>query len=371
MRLPGFFGLSLQAIYSAYLARLTPQLVDFWQWWRTELYELLPSNLKRLVETNNHSLIISAAGGQFLVQHKSADKVQDISRIPFSADDAAELDIPDNIRQTILVLERGKVLSIEVVLPLAAEENLREVLSFEMDKNTPFTADQVYYQYFVTSRRPGDKTMSLQLFVAPRNIVDESLLRLAKIGLHPDLISPHGVDNANGHRINLVPPLKGRTHRFTRQRLNQSLGALALLLFVLMLALPIVQKNRVINSLEEDIAQAMTAATASNQLRQEVEKLALGSKYLVEKKQTETTMMHLLNEMSRVIPDDTWVNRVDIDRDEIQLQGQSGSAAGLIALIEESPTFQSAQFRSPITQVARTNQERFHLSASTPGRAEK
>jgi general secretion pathway protein L len=74
-------------------------------------------------------------------------------------------------------------------------------------------------------------------------------------------------------------------------------------------------------------------------------------------------MMHLLNEMSRVIPDDTWVNRIDINHDEVQLQGQSGSAAGLIALIEESPTFHSAQFRSPITQVTRTTLERFHLAA--------
>jgi general secretion pathway protein L len=364
MRPRGFFNLSLPTIYPGYLARLAPQLLDFWHWWKTELYELLPSNLKLLVETNNQCLTISAEGSQFLVRHKSADKVQDIGRIPFSADDAIELDIPDNIRQTILVLAPGKVLSLEISLPLATEENLREVLSFEMDKNTPFTADQVYYQYCVTSRRPSDKTLSLQLFVTPRTIVDESLLRLAKSGLHPNVIIPHGVDNAAGHRINLAPTLKGRTSRFTQQRLNRSLGVLALLLSIVMLALPIVQKSRAINSLEEDIAEAMTAASASRQLKQEVEKLIIGSKYLVEKKQTETAMIHLLNEMSRVVPDDTWVNRIDINRGELQLQGQSASAARIIALIEESPMFRSAQFRSPITQVARTSQERFHLSTS-------
>jgi general secretion pathway protein L len=364
MRLPGLYHLSLPAIHIPYQARLLSQLHGFWQWWKTELYGLLPANLKLLVDANNQCLLVLAEEDQFLLRYKSADKVQHIGRIQSSADDATKPDIPDNIRQTTLVLAPGKVLSLEISLPLATEENLREVLSFEMDKNTPFTADQVYYQHFVTSRSPSDKTLSLQLFVTPRDIVDKSLLRLAKMGVHPDFVSPHGTDNANGHRINLLPALKNRTHRFTQQHLSQFLGVLALLLSIVVLALPVVQKSRAISSLEDDIAEAMTAASAGNQLRQEVEKLVVGSKYLIEKKQTETTMMHLLDEMSRVIPDNTWVNRIDIKDGEIQLQGQTASAAGLIALIEESPTFLSAQFRSPITQVARTNQERFHLSAS-------
>ncbi len=76
-------------------------------------------------------------------------------------------------------------------------------------------------------------------------------------------------------------------------------------------------------------------------------------------------MTQLLDDMTRIIPDDTWVNRVDFSDGEIQLQGQSGAAAGLIGLIEASPTFHNARFRSPVTQIARTSQERFHLSADT------
>ena len=161
----------------------------------------------------------------------------------------------------------------------------------------------------------------------------------------------------------MMPTTNDVSKGLTAHRLNQSLMVLAVLLSILTLALPILQKNQLIGSLEKDIKQAMTGASASSQLRQEVEKLITGSRFLVNKKQNDKTMMHLLNEMSRVIPDNTWVNRIDINRDEVQLQGQSGSAAGLIALIEESPTFHSAQFRSPITQVARTTQERFHLAA--------
>lgn len=365
MRLPGSFNLSLQAIHSRFLAQLTPHFLSAWHWWITELYEVLPSNLKLLLETNNQRLIISAEDDQFLLEHKSANKIQDIGRIPSSVDDSSKFNIPGDLRQTILILPRDKVLCRELTLPLATEENLREVLSFEMDKETPFTADQVYFQYLVTRRSSSDKTLVIQLFVTPRDFIDESLAALAKKDLHPDVIAPHTADNANGHKVNLMPPTSGRRKGIGPGQLNQWLAILALALSIVMLALPILQKNHAISLLEEEISQAVIAASESNHLTMEVEKLVTGSTYLIEKKRTEKTIMHLLNEITHVIPDDTWVNRIDINHGELQLRGQSGSAAELIDLIEESPTFHSAQFRSPITQVARTDQERFHLSAST------
>jgi len=71
----------------------------------------------------------------------------------------------------------------------------------------------------------------------------------------------------------------------------------------------------------------------------------------------------LIDEMSRILPDDTWLTRVDIAGREIQVQGQSLSAAALIELLEKSPVFENVRFRSPVTQVPRTEAERFHLSA--------
>jgi len=119
-----------------------------------------------------------------------------------------------------------------------------------------------------------------------------------------------------------------------------------------------------IDSLQAEVQEATVAAQTGNQLRREVEKLVDGSSYLIEKKQTALTVMQLLDEMTRVIPDDTWVNRIDMNNGEIQLQGQSATAAGLITLIEASPMFHDVRFRSPVTQVARTEHERFHLSAT-------
>jgi len=74
-----------------------------------------------------------------------------------------------------------------------------------------------------------------------------------------------------------------------------------------------------------------------------------------------------MDELTRILPDDTWITRLDIKGSELEIQGQSSSAAALIPLIESSSILQNPRFRSPVTQIPRSDAERFQLSAETRG----
>lgn len=352
-----------QTLRATYLAPTARSVQRAWQWWVSELKSMLPDDLRQIVEAANQRLVVTQDSTGFLLQHGSPEQIREIGRIPSATDDAPGFTLPDNIHRTVLLLPQDKVLSRAMTLPLAAEENLREVLAFEMDSQTPFGADQVYYDYVVTGRTPASKALSLQLFVAPRVVVDESLSVLGAKDIVPDVVMAHIAGNPGGHEFNLLPADRRRSRRISLHRMNLSLAILAVFLLVVAVVSPLLEKNRTIRSLETEVSEATIGARASNQLRQEVEDLVAGSRYLVEKKQAGPTMTQLLDDMTGVIPDDSWVDRIDINGGEIQLRGQSASAAGLIGLIEASPAFGNARFRSPLTQVARTNQERFHLSA--------
>lgn len=369
--MPGSFNRSVNALRISYLAPVTRNTNLAWRWWLAELSEMLPENLRRIVATANQRLIISTDGDEFIMHHGSAKTLQEIGRISSTAEDTPEFSMPDDTQQCRLLLPQDQVLIRTLTLPLAAEENLREVLSFEMDGQTPFTADQVYYDFVISERSSAGKTLSLQLFVAPRHVVDNALAKLAAAGIQPDVIATQGLDSKLEESINLLPEDKRSNRNAILHWVNASLATLAILLVATAIALPLIQKDQMIHLLEAEVQAAAVAAQASSQLRQEVEKLVGGSSYLTRKKKTESTIVDLLDVMTGVIPDHTWVNRIDISNDEIQLQGQSGSAAGLIALIEASPTFGNARFRSPVTQIVRTDQERFHLSAEIiPGQDE-
>ena len=94
----------------------------------------------------------------------------------------------------------GQVLCREVMLPLAAARDLQAVLGFEMDRLTPFAADEVFWGVSgKTPDRARDK-LRLRLAIVPRAQV-AALLRPAGA---PDLV-PSFIERRNG-RI----PLKER-----------------------------------------------------------------------------------------------------------------------------------------------------------------
>jgi len=346
------FNRSVNAFRIRYLAPVTRNAKLAWRWWLGEVTEILPANLRRIVASTKQRLVVSIDSDEVVIHQGSESALQESGRCE-------------------LLLSQDHILIRSLTLPLVAEENLREVLAFEMDRQTPFTADQVYYDFVISKRSSVSKTLSLQLVVAPRELVDDALATLAAAGIQADLIATHGPDNGLEECINLLPENKRNNRGTILHWANAALATLVILLVTTAIALPLIQKNQTVRSLETEVQAATVAAQASIELRQEVEKLVEGSSYLIKKKQSDPTIVYLLDEMTGIIPDHTWVNRIDIGSGEIQLQGQSSAAAGLIALIEASPNFGGAQFRSPVTQIIRTDQERFHLSANIlPGQDE-
>ena len=92
--------------------------------------------------------------------------------------------------------------------------------------------------------------------------------------------------------------------------------------------------------------------------------MADASRFLAEKKATAVMAVELIDEVSRIIPDHTWITRLNLSEKELQIQGQSSSSASLIAAIESSPHFENVRFVSPVVQIQGTENDRFHIAAS-------
>ncbi len=75
----------------------------------------------------------------------------------------------------------------QVFLPLAAQENLSQVLEYEIERQLPFKRDEVYYDY-VPAGQKGEK-LSVYVFAVPRKYLDNLLGLFESFG-----IRPHGVE---------------------------------------------------------------------------------------------------------------------------------------------------------------------------------
>jgi len=84
---------------------------------------------------------------------------------------------------------------------------------------------------------------------------------------------------------------------------------------------------------------------------------------LAKRKQTSPSSVMVLEEMSRVLPDSTYVTELRIERDKLQVVGLTQDAPSLIKLIEQSPQFSRAIFFAPTTRSQNESGERFHIEA--------
>jgi general secretion pathway protein L len=137
----------LARIGVTYFAPLRRHLLSFWRWWSKELGALLPASMQRAIAASNEQLFAQVSGTNLVVFQGSIERMQELAQFPLDARDSALPDIHAGTRQVVLLLPPERLLDTTVTLPAATEENLREVLAFEMDQLTPFTVDQVYYGF--------------------------------------------------------------------------------------------------------------------------------------------------------------------------------------------------------------------------------
>ena len=354
---------SLHPLRIRYAAPLLSRVRELWVWWSGEIFAILPENLRDAIAQRRQKLFLETDGQALQLSLGSWGSRQEVGQAPLTAPAEAQEKLPRDAQQTILLMPEGKVLTRSLTLPLATEENLHEVLGFEMDQHTPFNAAKVYYDFVVTGRDSARQELLVDLVYSPCSEVDPLLEAIAGHDLDVDVVTSRGRDGSNLRSVNLLPEELRHSRRVSPRRLNVALAALCAALLVVAIALPILQKNEALALLEEQVQAAAAVAREGNQVRRDLEKMADASRFLLEKKRSEIMAVTLLDEISRIIPDHTWVLRLDISATEMQVQGQSEASASLIALVEASPLFENASFRSPVVQVPGTDADRFHLSA--------
>jgi general secretion pathway protein L len=340
-------------------------LMDYWTWWKEELASVIPMPLRELLISTN-KLVLEIINSDAEIYRVVGSKKNHIARTSIkdlSSNQLGNIIRESNVTERILVISKQQVLEKHVTFPMATEENIREVLSYEMDRLTPFTANQVYYDYILVARDKQKSTIQLKLIIVPKQRVDNLLNELAQMGFKPHVLTVNTGKEEKEAQINLLPVEKRDKKINALKIVNYTLAGIAVLLLCIALMLPIWNKVKYIETLEPELEEYGVSAEKIITLRKQVEKAEEEALFLVEKKQKSIMMLRVIDELTQIIPDDTWINQVDVDDNEVHLYGESVSSASLLPIIESSKIFSSAQFRSPVTQNRRNDTERFHLSA--------
>jgi general secretion pathway protein L len=347
------------------------QLREFFFWWGSEIASMLPDSVVSLFQNGRPLKLFYTDETLRLVNHgRTGEEVQENFHSGIDFDDPEQRRILGAASEIRLCLEKKKYLIKKVTLPLETEENLREVLSFEMDRQTPFTPDQVYYDYIVNERDKQARTLDVSLILAPIDKLSYALDLLQSQNVSINAISPCEEHTAIFNRVNLLPVERRRKPQKAYRLINYFLMLTFLALLIGNLALPVWQKSVYAKTVEEKLVHYKQQSAEAVALRGKLEQAELEQRFLETNKRDSLQLTQIINELTLVIPDDTWISTLELRDGVVHLHGQSVASAALIPLIDASPLFRNVSFRSPVTQNRQNNTERFHISAELETTAE-
>jgi general secretion pathway protein L len=347
--------------------QLTPV---FFSWWISELKALLPERLMRWVSSSANELALELTGQRLMLLRGNGGSERQLGSIEIGdnlelARSALRPLIADLDLDRILVslrLPSNLALRKILDLPAAAEENLRQVLAFEMDRLTPFAAEAVHYDVHVIERDVENRRIRAELMVLPRTAVEPSLQLLQRIGLKPDVVAlPRGLHERVPWRLPLASNGASGRRRIV-YRLPTALLAIAALLLAAGVYVAFNKQRAQIGALEREVAGARKEAEESRRLQEEIQQLSREGTFIIDQKQARPPIVQVLAELTHTLPDDTWLYRLRLMNQELQTFGYSPNASAMIGHIENSSLFSNAQFRAPLTRDQRVDAEQFHIA---------
>jgi len=338
----------------------------FFDWWLTELRLAMPASWQEKLQHAMRRVSMELNGNDLAIGVDENRRLRQLDELPLSSDSAMQRqEVEDLLEQNDLaeapvfvLLDHAAVLAREVSLPLAAEPNLPQVLAFEMDRQTPFKASAVYYDWRILER---GAQLRLMLYVVPRVEVDTVVKKLADRGF-----PLAGVDIRNGANtlgLNLLPADQRVRVVNRKARLNLALAAAAVVLLAVVMAESLYLREHQVSELEEAIASVQGEARQVAAIRKRIEDTSEAAGFLATRRAESPLAVELLADITRILPDDTYLDRLVIGKNSVQIQGKSQNAQRLIELVNESGLLNAASFRGSTRLDARSGLEIFEINA--------
>jgi general secretion pathway protein L len=345
----------------------------FFTWWIGELMGLLPGRAARALGLGRDRLSVAVAAERASFALDTAAGRRALGAVALGdafTSEAVEraLGGVDLERCDVLVqLAADRALRRSVVMPAPAgpsgAADLRRALEREIERFTPFRAQEVYFLYALDAQ-PGDgRNVSVELAVAPRKFIDPVVDRLVALGAERraarvGIVGIEAVLPAGGGReTEEIAPRHAAVPR------GVALALACVLLFgFTALAAPAVKLWIARADLAGQAAAAEKEAARLRRVAGDAERRSAGFAAIVAAKAEAPSVVRVLDRLTKLLPDDTFLDQFNVSGREIEIEGTTRASAALVRALESAAQFEKVVYVAPVTRDPLTGAERFHFS---------
>lgn len=343
----------------------------FWLWWGHELSTVMGRFSKTRIghetERGRSALLFDLSEGDVSILKQDGDNYQSLGGFNVADHDVkifADVEaITTDDMQVVIRLPKKYCLCKRLTLPKVDKADIRAVLENQIDRLTPYKAEQVYFDYRIIDNKITQGARQIDLYILPRNKCAALIDILKKQNISVDSLL-YEDDTGSGLEINFLSPLDYRSqNKEPKSNVARKVGLLAALMiavYILPLGYYYFQKE----ILTDKIAGIASKAKVSAKVKNNYEKLKREAQFLVNKKKEKPLTLQLINEVSRVLQDDTWLDQLTLKSDRLQIFGYSSSASKVLNDLEKSNLFKDAHFMAAVVYQKKFKAERFHIAVT-------
>jgi general secretion pathway protein L len=339
-------------------------------WWG-ELSASVPARVKQLFVRQPARVVIACRAEQCVLLADEDERSNEIAVLDRRALDehaagflAPQLDDIERRGGAGLVidmlLEPSALLRHRLELPIQLESSLRQSIAYQLNRLTPFSEADLYYDVVVRERDAANRRLQVELVAAPRSRVEPLLREMTRLcGREIDRLTTADL----GPAANL---LGGSRTRFRPNRnfwlLLALLGCLGVLAVTPLLAKrsAMLEQKAAIRELQQSVGEL---AREKNTLEADGRSLA----YIVERRKQSPRMTTLVEELSYLVPKSIYLTQLAVAKGRVRLTGQGADVVGLIDLLNASYFLDEAKFESTVSRNPRTGLDQFSVGAKLVG----
>jgi general secretion pathway protein L len=287
----------------------------------------------------------------------------------FRLDDSAGAPaLPESVAKAIrgnrveIVLRPSRFVFRQLELPRRAVEFLDGIIRAQIDRLTPWAAGDAVFGWGRPAEIANDR-ISVMIAATARAMVRPVLQAVSQLGAASIVVLTAPADGPAAAAS--IKVYDQRVHGLLdARRLSRILLGVLLVAAVaasLALAADVVIGGN-LGAREADLARLINQHRVL--LRTGQNGLARDASGLLDRRKRETpATVIVLEALSEILPDDTYVTELRVEGNKLQIIGVTRDAPALIRVIEQSPHFTRATFFAPTTRAPTDPGDRFHIEA--------
>jgi general secretion pathway protein L len=345
--------------------RATPDLNvrGLWSWWISELSSLVPETDPRRDASRKTRAEVCVTSDKIELYRRQRLFNPLVERRLVGATPVDQLQtLPLRPGETVaLTFDLGTCFRRNQALPVSARSKINDILDYQATDLNPHPANRPLGFYKVTG---GGDALQVDHALLRRDVADKVIESLKQAKVRVTCV---GVRDGLSPAWSVLRHADGTAYgEAVEKKWRRRAAAAACFLLAMVAAVGFVGWNRQANAVAQARDEAELLQPAAVKVRKSLEELGASNdltKAAIEAKASATDVPRILDQLTKIMPDHTWVQNIAIRGKVIQMDGLSGDAEALIQTLETSPSFSNVRFSAPVYKNPADNRVHYSIAA--------